>query len=87
VESKFAEDNGEDCVRTFCTEDTPYNFSNSTSLSDLRITEGDGGELSACKVKRTKKSLIEVTITAKVISSRKRREKEDRIGERQPFRE
>ncbi|KAI5724025.1 hypothetical protein M8J76_014315 [Diaphorina citri] len=49
VESKFAEDNGEDCVRTFCTEDTPYNFSNSTSLSDLRITEGDGGELSACK--------------------------------------
>jgi hypothetical protein len=30
--------------------------------------------------------LTEGTVTAKVLSSRKRREKEDRIGESQPFR-
>jgi hypothetical protein len=29
--------------------------------------------------------LIEVTVTAKVLLSQKRREKEDRIGESQPF--
>jgi hypothetical protein len=33
------------------------------------------------------RGLIEGTVTAKVLSSRKRREKEDRIGESQPFRE
>jgi hypothetical protein len=31
--------------------------------------------------------LMEGTVTAKVLSSLKRREKEDRIGESQPFRE
>jgi hypothetical protein len=34
-----------------------------------------------------KKCLIEGTVTAKVLSSRKQRGKEDRIGESQPFRE
>jgi hypothetical protein len=34
-----------------------------------------------------KRGLIEETVTAKVLSSRNRREKEDRIGESQPFRE
>jgi hypothetical protein len=34
-----------------------------------------------------KRGLIEETVTAKVFPSRNRREKEDRIGESQPFRE
>jgi hypothetical protein len=33
------------------------------------------------------KGLIEGTVTAKVLSSQNRREKEDRIGESQPFQE
>jgi hypothetical protein len=40
-----------------------------------------------CSIKALKKRvLIEGTITVKVFSSRKRREKEDRIGESQNFR-
>uniref|UniRef100_A0A8D8W3D2 Adenomatous polyposis coli protein n=1 Tax=Cacopsylla melanoneura TaxID=428564 RepID=A0A8D8W3D2_9HEMI len=42
------EGEGGDTVTRFCTEDTPYNFSNATSLSDLRITDTPG-DLSACK--------------------------------------
>jgi hypothetical protein len=34
-----------------------------------------------------RRGFIEETVTAKVLSSRKRREKEDRSGESQPFRE
>jgi hypothetical protein len=34
-----------------------------------------------------KRGLVEGTVTAKVLSSQKRREKEDGIGESQPFRE
>jgi hypothetical protein len=33
------------------------------------------------------RGLIEGTVTIEALSSRKRREKEDRIGEREPFRE
>ena len=35
--------NSEDCLKTFCTEGTPYNFSNSTSMSDLREAELENG--------------------------------------------
>jgi hypothetical protein len=50
----------------------------------LQVSNSDNSFLQAGPFLR---DLMEGTVTTKVLSSRKRREKEDQIGESQPFRE